>query len=70
MLGPGAGHGSVQFIHKLIANGLTLSTCPLCQKFFASPTPAGIALAEKAHRCERNGVRRSGAAHAEPRLTD
>lgn len=40
------------FVHHSIANGLTVSTCLFCQKVFASPTAAGLKLAEAAHKCK------------------
>src|SRR5208337_2898382 len=34
------------FVHKTLANGLTISTCLLCKKSIGSPTPASLRMAE------------------------
>ena len=39
------------FVHQVIPNGLIVATCLVCQKVFASPTPAGLKMAETAHKC-------------------
>jgi hypothetical protein len=34
------------FVHTILANGLTISTCQLCNKSVASPTPVSLRMAE------------------------
>jgi hypothetical protein len=43
------------FVYKILANGLTVSTCQRCFTPIGSPTPASLRMAEKNHRCEFNG---------------
>ena len=43
------------FIHRTLANGLTISTCQLCFTSIGSPTPASLRMAEENHRCEFTG---------------
>jgi hypothetical protein len=43
------------FIHTILANGLTISTCLLCSANIGSPTPASLRMAENNHRCEFAG---------------
>jgi len=40
-----------RFVYRFIPNGLTVSTCAYCQRVFASPTLAGLKLAEAVHKC-------------------
>ena len=46
------------FVHKVLANGLTISTCQLCFAAIGSPTPASLRMAEENHRCEFTGRNR------------
>ncbi len=39
------------FVQQRLANGLTISTCLLCMKSIASPTPASLRIAEENHPC-------------------
>lgn len=43
------------FIHKILANGLTISTCQLCFTSIGGPTPDSLRMAEENHRCEFTG---------------
>ncbi len=40
------------FVHKSLANGITVSTCLLCMRSIASPTPTSLRLAEENHLCK------------------
>jgi hypothetical protein len=53
-------HGSADsprpgFVHRILASGLTISTCQLCFTAIGSPTPASLRMAEENHRCEFTG---------------
>jgi hypothetical protein len=37
------------FAHRILSNGIPLSTCLLCLKTIGSPTPASLRLAEENH---------------------
>jgi len=39
------------FVHKTLANGITISTCLRCMKSIGSPTPASLRIAEENHPC-------------------
>jgi hypothetical protein len=43
------------FVHTILANGLTVSTCQRCFTPIGSPTPASLRMAEENHRCEFTG---------------
>ena len=43
------------FVHQVIPNGLIVTTCLVCQKVFASPTPAGLKMVETVHKCRGLG---------------
>jgi hypothetical protein len=43
------------FVHEVIPNGLTVSTCLTCTTVLASPTAAVLEVAETAHKCRRLG---------------
>jgi hypothetical protein len=43
------------FVHTILANGLTVSTCQRCFTPIGSPTPASLRMAEENHRCEFAG---------------
>jgi hypothetical protein len=48
------------FVHTVLANGLTISTCQLCFTAIGSPTSASLRMAEENHRCQVTGrTRRS-----------
>jgi hypothetical protein len=47
------------FIHRVLANGLTVSTCQRCFTAIVSPTPASLRMAEENHRCEFTGRTRT-----------
>ena len=40
------------FVHKILANGLTVSTCLRCMNSIGSPTPISLRMAEENHLCE------------------
>ena len=40
------------FVHELTSNGLIISTCSICQKMFASPKHAHLAMVEDSHNCK------------------
>lgn len=39
------------FIHRTLANGLTISTCQRCSTNIGSPTPDSLRMAEEKHQC-------------------
>ena len=43
------------FVHEVIPNGLTVSTCLTCTTVCASPTAAVLEIAEAAHECKEIG---------------
>jgi hypothetical protein len=43
------------FVRRVLANGLTVSTCQRCFTSIGSPTSASLRMAEENHRCELTG---------------
>jgi hypothetical protein len=43
------------FVHTILANGLTVSTCQRCFTPIGSPIPSSLRMAEENHRCESTG---------------